>query len=247
MTLIIDVGNSRSKFVAFDGDVLFAAEAQDGNTLHGLRRFCEGRSFEAAIVSSVVDLSAAARAELDGLGCPVTELTPQTATPLGNAYRTPQTLGTDRLAAAVAAHVLAQGRPALVIDAGSCVTFDVVTADGVFVGGNIAPGLQARLRAIGDYFPRLPRVEADGDAPLLGYDTHTAIRSGALQGLAREAEGYIARLSRTYPGLIVFMTGGDDLPIEPAASVILVRDHHLAARGMNRILHYNLHRESQPQ
>ena len=106
-------------------------------------------------------------------------------------YETPHTLGMDRVAAVVGARELCGGGPLVVVDAGSCITFDFVTADGEYLGDNISPGLHARLRAIDDYFPRLPRVEAEGDTPDLGYDTQTAIRSGVILGLKHEIEGYI--------------------------------------------------------
>ena len=240
MNLTIDIGNTRSKFAAFSGDELVRTDTGEGHALSSLTAFVGTDAVEAAIVSSVVDLPDAARAVLDSLPCPVLTLTSATPVPLVNLYRTPQTLGTDRLAAAVGAAALAPHRTLLIIDAGSCVTFDMVTAAGEYVGGNIAPGIEARLRAIGDYFPRLPHVAAVGDVPELGYDTETAIRAGVIPGIRNEIEGCAARLSRRHPDLLVFITGGDTGCLHEDMPVEVRHEPYCVPIGLNRILRYNI-------
>lgn len=236
MNLVIDIGNSASKFYLFEGDQLCGEHHEEG---HQLAFLAQPPAVSAAIVSTVVDLPATALARLRQLPCPVLRFTTATPVPLANAYHTPQTLGTDRLAAAVGAWSRQPGRPLLIIDAGSCITYDFVGADACYMGGNIAPGLHARLRSIGDYFPRLPLVEAEGDVPELGYDTPTAIRAGVIEGLRHEIEGYIHHFQTKYPELLVFLTGGDANRFATSIKSPIFADPILVPRGLNIILGYN--------
>lgn len=234
MNLIIDIGNTQTKYYLFDGDRLHSHHHEEGHELAWLDS--SGMRPRAAIVSSVVDLTPAAEARLSGLGCRVLRFSSSTPTPLRNLYHTPETLGPDRLAAAVGAWTQRGGSPLLVIDAGSCITFDFVSARGEYVGGNIAPGLSARLRAIDDYFPRLPLVSAEGDVPELGYDTETAIRAGVVEGMRHEIEGYIAHFRQQHPGLLVFLTGGDAKRLVSTQTSCTFADDFLVPRGLNVIL-----------
>ncbi|MBP3828777.1 MAG: type III pantothenate kinase [Bacteroidaceae bacterium] len=236
MNLILDIGNTVSKYYFFDGDMLESHGRQLGHTLE----FIDHLSVlpEAVIVSSVVDLSEEAEQRLQALPCLVERFTAETPIPLANRYRTPSTLGTDRLAAAIGAWTQHPHHPLLIIDAGSCITFDFVTQAGEYVGGNIAPGLHARLQAIGDYFPRLPLVEAEGDVPELGYDTETAIRAGVIEGLKHEIEGYIQHFSAKYPELFVFLTGGDDFRFDKTSRCPIFADKFLVPHGLNAVLRH---------
>ena len=164
--------------------------------------------------------------------------------PIRLGYRTPHTLGRDRIATAVGAWTIAQrldnASDVLVIDAGTAITYDLVTADGCFVGGNISPGLHLRFKALHEHTGLLPLVEADGDAPVVGYDTETAIRSGVLLGMLGEIHSYIADLKLSHPNLMVFMTGGDGKRLHSRlCDESIIFNEHLAAEGLNRIYLYN--------
>ena len=247
MNLIIDVGNSRTKYAAYQGQNLLRTHSEDGHALGALPGFVGTDAVAAVMVCSVVDLDSAACRHLDDLGCQQLWLDATTPVPLENCYHTPHTLGPDRLAAAVGAWALMPDCNLLVIDAGSCVTFDIVTSQGQYLGGNIAPGMHARFMAIDRFFPRLPLVEAEGALPEVGYDTETAIRAGVVQGLRREIEGYIRHMGELYPGLETFITGGDELglDIHDGEHVHVVPD--IVSRGLNVILSYNLGLMAQTQ
>ena len=238
MNLVIDIGNTTSKYFCFEDDELQDHGGEAGNGLTFLDHI-RGK-LAGAVVSAVVNLPAEAESRLQSLPCPVLRFTADTPIPLHNSYRTPSTLGTDRLAAAVGAWQRCPGRPLLVIDAGSCITFDLVTSAGEYLGGNISPGIHARLRAVGDYFPRLPHVPAAGPVPEIGYDTDTAIRSGVIEGVRHEIEGYIAAFRQKYPDLMVFLTGGDVFRFDDPAKSDIIADHFLLPRGLNYILNHHL-------
>lgn len=241
MNLTIDIGNTCAKLVAIDKDSIIDESIAEGHDLKHLPGFAARHRFDAAILSSVIDLGDDARSTLATLPCPLLTFNHDTPVPIRNLYHTPTTLGLDRLAAAVWAAKDNPGRTSLIIDSGSCITFDLVSAKGEYVGGNIAPGVTARLRAIGEFFPRLPLVANDGALPDEGYDTETAIRSGCCNGAGYEIYGYIAHYSSIYKDLRVYLTGGNVSTILPSAlpHSDVQLDHYIVTRGLSAILDYN--------
>ena len=162
-----------------------------------------------------------------------------TPLPVENLYETPRTLGYDRMAAVVGANALCPGRDLLVIDAGTCITYEFIDASGRYHGGNISPGLQMRFKALHQFTGRLPQVQAEGRLLPLGKDTDTAIRSGVLQGMEYEISGYIQTMKHKYPELLVFLTGGNEFSFDTNLKNIIFADKFLVLKGLNRILNYN--------
>lgn len=238
MNLIIDIGNTLAKYYLFDNGQLLSHHHEEDYSLAWLDGL--DKKPDAAIISTVVDLPKKAEARLLTMGCPLVRFSSTTPTPLRNLYHTPQTLGPDRMAAAVGAWTQCPGKPILIVDVGSCVTYDYVNARGEYMGGNIAPGLHARLRAIDDYFPRLPLVDAEGDVPEVGYDTETAIRSGVICGMRHELEGYIHAFRKKYRSLLVFLTGGDAKRLAITQTSCTFADDFLVPKGLNAILNVAL-------
>jgi len=167
------------------------------------------------------------------------QFTADTPIPIKNAYSSPRSLGMDRLAAAVGAWSMQSGHDMLVVDAGTAITFDFVSADGVYHGGNIAPGIELRFKSLHEHTGALPLVNAEGMVPMFGQDTETAIRSGVINGIRHELDGYLAELASIYPSLLVFLTGGDAefFDIKAKSSTFAVPD--LVLRGLARITECN--------
>ena len=237
--LIIDIGNTVAKMVAFRGDEPVDELRAEYGTLSGLDAFVEKHNFCCGIVGAVRDLTADEEAALASLTIPMLRFSPDTPIPVSNRYRTPRTLGSDRLAAVIGASSLKPGKDLLIIDAGTCITYEVIDARGNYWGGNIAPGMQMRLRALHEFTARLPLVEAEGVVPGMGYDTETAIRSGVLRGMKYEIEGYIKSLRSKFPNLLVFLTGGDKISFDTNIINSIFSDKYLVPRGLNKILDYN--------
>ena len=135
--------------------------------------------------------------------------TSQTPVPIGNAYLTPETPGRDWLAAAVGATVLYPGENVLIVDFGTAVTIDLVTADNTFRGGCITPGVTKRFRTLHYYPAKLPLSATTRGAQLSGLTTEEAIELGVMNGIAFEIEGYVTRMREKIDGLRVIFTGGD--------------------------------------
>lgn len=240
MNLIIDIGNTCIKLVAFDGGKVVDERRSDKNDVASLRDFCNIYPFTDGIFSAVSDISDEYRTALQSLPFRMLELRSGiTRVPIKNMYATPETLGTDRLAAAVGANMLQPGHDLLIIDIGTCVTFDFVNSKGEYLGGNISPGPSMRLRALNDYTARLPLVSRKGDTPDVGNDTETAIRSGVINGVKYEIEGYIRFFLAKYPQLFVYLTGGVHLNLEFSKNLPIFADDFIVPKGLNRILEYN--------
>ena len=235
----MDIGNTVAKMVAFRGnEPLEEIRSEEGDS-SCVDAFVSKYNFRCGIVGTVRDLTVNEAEAIARLPFPVLRFSPDTPIPITNRYRTPETLGSDRLAAVIGASSLKPGKDLLIIDAGTCITYEVIDARGNYWGGNIAPGMQMRLRALHEFTARLPLVEAEGEMPGMGYDTETAIRSGVLRGMKYEIEGYIKSMRTKFPHLLVFLTGGDHINFDTNIKNIIFTDKYIVPRGLNRILDYN--------
>lgn len=241
LKLTIDRGNSAVKAAVWHDDRIIATDIFHSDYAEEIAAFArrhgdKGR-FDSAIYSSVGDRADDIVEAVGALSDRVIELTSQTPMPLTLDYRTPSTLGCDRIAAAVGARVVAPGRWLLVVDCGTAVTYDLVSPDGRFAGGNIAPGIFMRLEALNRFTARLPLVETDGDTPLRGYDTETALRSGAVMGVVAEIEYYHRHMPS--PDAATVITGGQAALVADKVAFDSVVEPNLVSIGLNRIIDYN--------
>ena len=240
MNLIIDIGNTCVKLVCFNDGKVVEEQRTDKDDAVALQLFCSRYPFSRGICSSVSDISEEYSAALSSLPFSMMEFKSGiTRVPIINKYNTPLTLGSDRLAAVVGANWLQPGRDVLVIDIGTCVTFDFINSIGEYLGGNISPGPTMRLKALNHFTARLPFVERRGDTPDFGTDTTTAIRSGVMNGIKYEIEGYIHSFLAKYPQLFVYLTGGVHLNLQFSENLSIFADDFIVPKGLNRILEYN--------
>lgn len=168
-------------------------------------------------------------------------LGPETPTPLTVDYDTPQTLGADRVAAAVGAWADHKGHPILVVDAGTAVTYDYVDAGGHYRGGNIAPGIAMNLRGLHEFTARLPLVPFPSPMAgladnLFGRDTRGAIARGAVDAVRASIEFYRRRMPAD---TVVVLGGGCGRHLATVCDFPVHVDEHLVSKGLNRILIYN--------
>lgn len=240
MNLIIDIGNTCVKLVCFDGEEVVEEQRIDHGEEHLLDVFRNKYRFEKGIFSSVADITPALKEKIEALDFPMMELVSgSTPVPIKIKYGTPQTLGTDRIAAAVAAATMLPGRNVMIIDVGTCMTFDFINAEGEYIGGNISLGPSMRFKALHRFTARLPKVERRGVTPEIGTTTMTAIRSGVLYGIKYEIEGYVNAFAKKIPDLHVYMTGGVHLDLNLYEGCIISTDDYIVPKGLNKILLYN--------
>lgn len=243
LKLTVDRGNTAIKAALWsaDGTLLRHTVNFDGVAPDILARqlMAEGDCISSAAYCTVVGAMRGADLEaMASLGAPVLDVRADTRLPMQVAYGTPATLGADRIAAAAGALSYSCGRPVLVADIGTAVTYDYVDAAGRFVGGNIAPGISMRLKALHTYTSALPNVDANGATPQWGDTTAEALRSGALRGVAAELEYYRRAAG---PDALTVLTGGS-VPILAKAGILdfdYIFDPCLVHIGLYSILIHN--------
>jgi type III pantothenate kinase len=239
MNLAIDIGNTRTKIAVFQGGELVRKEVWEALELAALKSLAYNQNVEKIILSSVSQMSGEAEGFLKK-NFFYLELTTQTPLPIAIRYQTTHTLGKDRIAAAVGAFHLFPGENCLVIDAGTCITMDVLNAAGEFLGGNISPGVEMRLKAMHHFTARLPLVsQGDELAPRLGDSTENAIRNGGELGALLEVEGFIGWCRKEFRPLRVILTGGDADFFAKNTKTKIFAHQNLVLLGLNKILQHN--------
>lgn len=211
--LAADIGNSRLKAGLYAGNEP-AGSVVSAHTEPSV--FCEWVrqlpvQADAVVLSAVCDVPAEVEQTLREASACFERLSPSTPLPIRNLYKSPETLGMDRLAAAVGAFSLYPGRNLLVVDAGTAVTFDLVTADGAYHGGTISPGVQMRFKALHHYAAQLPELTVSERDGLFGQTTEDAIAFGVQNGIYGELTYYLEQYGSVFETMMVVLTGGDAL------------------------------------
>ncbi|MDO5571065.1 MAG: type III pantothenate kinase [Bacteroidales bacterium] len=242
MNLVIDQGNSKTKIAIFDNNdqkEIFEADFIEKEIITSILQKYE---IENCIFGTVKNVEDTILNFLKDKFKHFILLNSSTPLPVKLGYKTPSTLGMDRVAAVVGANAETPDCPVIVIDAGTAITYDFITKDGVFEGGNIAPGMKMRLKSLNEYTDKLPLVDAKGETPIVGYNTETAIRSGVVNGICYEIEGFISQIKAIHPSVLVFLTGGDAFFLSEKLKCLFFVDKNLVLKGLNRILNYNVER-----
>jgi type III pantothenate kinase len=167
-------------------------------------------------------------------------LNSKTRLPFLNAYGSPETLGNDRLALVAALSKLYPKEDSIVISIGTCITYNFLAKNNAFRGGAISPGVELRLKAMHQFTDKLPLIEREGHLSVLGYDTETSIRSGAINGITAEIDGMIALFEAQYGRINAVLTGGDSPFFESRLKNKIFADTNFLFKGLYAILdqHY---------
>lgn len=239
MNLIIDAGNTQIKWAFFQkGDIV------EKNACHSWEEFALGEwknhlsIVDACIVSTTRKLWPDLEVIMKRESVPVFLLNHELPMPLKLEYKTPETLGLDRIAGAAGAIASYPGEHVLIIDMGTAITFDFVSADGSFRGGNISPGLDIRFQSLNRYTDNLPLASFNENAGSFGQSTMEAIESGVQSSIYFEVIGYINSLKNKYNGLRVILTGGAaEFFVRKLKKTIFV-DPNLVLKGLDHILEF---------
>lgn len=240
MNLIIEQGNTSSKVAIYDGESQIASFVYKNIDVPKVDKLLEKYPLKRGIFSSVIDLDNGLIGYLKSKLEHFVFLDDKISLPIIVKYQTPETLGRDRIAAAVGANWLQPGKDLLVIDAGTAITYEMIEASGVYLGGNISPGMTTRFKALNQFTKKLPLVNEQEEIPQIGHNTISAIQSGVVNGIVYEMDGYIDRLKEKYPSLLVFLTGGHSFYFERRLKNSIFADINLVLTGLNRILEYNV-------
>ena len=238
MNLIIDEGNTRLKAAIFNESSIAEQRAFETGELDMLVQWSAAFKPSCCVVSSTVHevdyfrpfFSSFEQAIFFDFNTPI---------PVINSYKTAHSLGRDRLSGVIGAQVLYPGTDVMVIDAGTAITFDFLSADGVYSGGTISPGLQMRIKALHHFTGKLPFVDARFSDEKIGNTTETAIQQGVFWGVLYEMEAYCTEFYAKHPNGVIFLTGGDALFFDKMLKNTIFANQNIVLIGLNRILEYN--------
>ena len=240
MNLVIDIGNTQIKVAVFQQTIMiFKDQFHSGEVISRVLSLTEQYEIKKSIISHVANLDQAVIFELKKL-VNLIELNYKTRLPFNNKYLTPKTLGVDRLALIAGAQGQFPNKNVLVIDAGSCITFDFINQDADYFGGDISPGIEMRYKAVNHYTANLPLLNTAELLPELGDSTQNAIHRGILNGVFQEIEGVISQYKTKYQKLTVVLTGGDTIFLAKNLKSSIFAIPNFLLEGLNSILIHNI-------
>lgn len=236
MNLVVDYGNSSAKVAIFNEHEL--KEKHTFAHADDLKNFLSTSLAENFIISSVTEDAETVSQWSTAKNRFI--LSHKLPLPVEILYATPQTLGVDRLAGCCGALKLFPDKNTLVIDAGTCITYDFTDSSKQYYGGSISPGLKMRFQAVHTFTARLPLVNPAENPALIGSSTETAIQSGIVNGTLAEIDGIISRYSQKYPDLQVILCGGDGPFFENKLKASIFASPDLVLIGLNSVLIHNV-------
>ncbi len=240
MKLVLDIGNTLGKLVVYDQeDEVFKTQFELGEMYATLiELFLNFPEITQAILCSVVSIEPQIQLFLKEKTI-LLKVNSQLKLPFENRYETPETLGADRIGLVAAAVFKYPGKNCLVVDAGSCVTYDFISSDGIYRGGAISPGLQMRFKAMHEHTNKLPFVTLKEEFIAIGANTQNSILAGAVNGLVFEIEGWQSSLEHTYEDLTLILTGGDAQFLSKRLKNTIFAHSNFLVQGLRQLLDYN--------
>ncbi len=210
MVLVVDIGNTRSKAAVFENQdkkhQFVCLQADLKNEIQAVLHAFS--AIKTLVLASVAHIEPDFFLNFDKK-VSIHFISHESVFPFTNHYKTPKTLGIDRMVLAAGATLAFPNQNRLVIDAGTCITYDFITQKNVYLGGAISPGLQLRYQALHQFTAKLPLLNIENPDDFIGNSTSKAIHSGVVHGLTNEIEGFIAAYKARYENFIIILTGGD--------------------------------------
>ena len=239
MNLIIDIGNTRVKAAVFEENNVVDLIFFDKNRiLSEIKKILKKYSITEAIMSSVAKIPEIEKVKIQKL-IKLHELSYRTLVPFLNLYKTPKTLGVDRIALVTNAVTTFPNQNVLVIDAGSCITFDFVNSKKEYLGGAISPGINMRFNSLNKYTANLPLLEKKLLKDFTGKNTKESMNSGVVNGVIQEIEGVIYQYKKKYLVLTVVLTGGDTNFLSKQLKSSIFANQNFLLEGLNEVLIFN--------
>ncbi len=244
MELILDIGNTRIKYAIFSSGLLknkgYCTDNEFENILNSF-----DFEIKKTLISTVKPISTALENLFNKRSLEFSYLNSDLKMPYINHYETPKTLGADRLALAAGATLLFPKQDVLVIDIGTCMTFDFISKDAAYKGGAISPGVRMRLKALNGFTGKLPLIELIEPSSLIGKTTSESILSGVVNGVLMEIDGIIDAYKLRYPRVKTILTGGDMAFFDKKLKNSIFADADILLKGMHFILEHNSHEKNE--
>ena len=238
MKLIIDIGNTRTKVALFEGKDIVLSSDFDICSLQAINDFVKSKNVSSTIICTVKLMDSEILSIIDHYDALV--FSEETPIPVTNKYKTPSTLGKDRLALVVGAYAVYPNQDILVFDAGTCLTMDFINKKGEYIGGRISPGINMRYRALHNFTDNLPLITQEKTVEFIGSDTRSSIISGVQQGVLAEIRSMISEYSSKKSDIVFIITGGDCFFFEKELKNTIFAKPNLILYGLNEILDFNV-------
>jgi type III pantothenate kinase len=240
MNLIVDVGNTFVKFAVFNDEELVYKVSFELSELKKQYKMLkkEFPKLKKAMISSVGSLSKDQIRVIDK-DLKTLELNHKTKQPFKNLYKTPQTLGVDRIALVSASISQFPNNNVLIIDAGTCITYDFVTNKNEYLGGAISPGIRLRYHTLHNLTANLPLLEKCQPKTIIGNSTESSMHSGVIMGVVKEIDGVIDQYREKHQDLTVILTGGDANFLSNQLKNSIFANSNFLLEGLNFILDFN--------
>ena len=237
MNFIVDIGNTAVKFSLFEKKKIIKFKKTNNFCLNQILDFTKNHKIDKTIFSSVKKIQKDTHKFISMYNPLIFDN--NTPLPIKIKYLTPETLGVDRIANAVAASCQYQNKKTLIFDFGTCLTIDVVNDNKEFLGGRISPGLIMRYKSLNYYTDLLPLCEIIDDRIFIGNTTNSSINSGVQEGMISEVDSFIDNFRKENKSFNVIFTGGDCFFFEKAVKNSIFANPYLQMEGLNEILDYN--------
>mgnify|MGYP003290285400 CR=1 FL=1 len=236
-TITIDIGNTRAKYAIFNEDNIIETSTFEPCSDDLERLISRFPQIGKGIISSVGGKIEECVRQLKDID--IVTLSGETPLPFVLGYNEKKQIGSDRLVAVAAAMIEKPEQNNLVIDIGTCITYDIITAEKIHYGGPISPGIRLRFKAMNDYTEKLPLCSPTKDE--INYicnSTEECLRAGVIGGITHEIEGFIKKYSDIYKNLNTFVIGGDNIFFENQLKNCIFADSKFTFNGLKFILDY---------
>ena len=240
LNLLIDSGNTRLK-AAFSNEENVIQEIQELRTIDGLKNMISNKEVRRGLISDVAGKYEQIESILLENNIQCLRCNSKIKLPFQSNYSTPKTLGDDRIAAVAAASMDFKNQNVLVIDAGTCITYDFINSEGVYLGGAISPGLKMRFLSLNTFTSNLPLIEMDEfrEIEYSGKSTKDSILSGVFNGLNGEIQSFINNYYNKVDSLVVLLGGGDRKYFESKLKGNIFARENLILEGLNSIFSFH--------
>ena len=239
MNIAIDIGNTRGKCAVFEGDRLLETFFFDKEKIiKEIKEIIKKNIISTGIISNVASVSDKIMEELKTI-LPFQVVSASSKVPFINLYKTPNTLGVDRIALVAGAVKQFSNKNVLVIDAGTCITFDFVNKKSEYLGGAISPGINMRFHSLNYFTANLPLLEKEEVGNFIGGNTKESMNSGVVNGVIQEIDGIINQYKKKYMDLTVVLTGGDTNFLSKKLKSSIFANQNFLLQGLNEIFIFN--------
>jgi type III pantothenate kinase len=238
MNLVIDVGNTRIKCALFENNSIITVFVILKNELQKkiLEILENYNSISNVTISSVGKLE---KKDFNFIKKDLFFVTNEIQFPFINRYETPKTLGIDRMVLSTGSVLQYPNQNRLIIDAGTCVTYDFVSSKNEYLGGAISPGIRLRYESLHNYTAKLPLLTIENPENLIGNSTFESIHSGVINGISNEIDGFIDQYKKQFSNFIIILTGGDADFLAKRLKNIIFANSNFLLESLNQIYQYN--------